>query len=302
MEDLSIAYPRLDILSRISTFLFAFDNLTHLCVENVVITLSPQWNGFGKLVKLELLSVSVELDELMTLLSKCPMLEYLDFECDHRRHYFMNYFINEEHTLEVLKSVKPINLTHLESVMISLLSGYVAEVEFIRNVLQWASVLKYMTLKSTFSGIGDEPNFSKMFLALHEVPQELPRMLNDLKTIKLRNVNFGIMDNVACVICLMRSSPKLYGLDINFDAWLLWAPRAEETYKAINYLKANQKQNINYNNLKIVIMKFVGIQPEMKFVKLLLLKGTELEQLKLTFLSMDDGELDKAKMELKLFY
>ncbi|XP_051115674.1 uncharacterized protein LOC127240867 isoform X3 [Andrographis paniculata] len=52
------------------------------------------------------------------------------------------------------------------------------------------------------------------FLALGGVPQELPSKLNDLKTIELRNVNFRIMDNVNCVVSLIRSSPKLYRMTL----------------------------------------------------------------------------------------
>ncbi|XP_051149873.1 F-box/FBD/LRR-repeat protein At1g13570-like [Andrographis paniculata] len=221
IEDLSLSYYVHESVSHvIPSVLFALEHLTNLCLEGVRIELPWQFSGFGRLIKLKLSCVSMELDELITLLSKCPMLECFDFELknsfiigeDKESNKELNHRLNvlkldtsfraldnvdcvlsllksspnlksldiscddsifdvEELSINCMKFADPIHLNHLESVKISFFSGSAGEMEFVRNVLQWASALKHMTLESTFWGVEIGPDFSKMVTDLAKFPR-----------------------------------------------------------------------------------------------------------------------------------
>ncbi|KAL0454993.1 UNVERIFIED_CONTAM: hypothetical protein Slati_0838500 [Sesamum latifolium] len=80
---------------------------------------------------------------------------------------------------------------------------------------------------------------------------------------------------VKCALCLIRSSPNLQSLKIESST-----SSKADMKTATQYLKAQQKHKIPLGRLKIVkISSIKGLEPEMEFVKLLLLKATALRKL-----------------------
>ncbi|KAK4387627.1 hypothetical protein Sango_2369300 [Sesamum angolense] len=60
--------------------LFAFDHLRHLYLAHVFIRLPHAFKGFNRLLRLDLVNVVIAPAEFKMLISKCPMLEYMDVE------------------------------------------------------------------------------------------------------------------------------------------------------------------------------------------------------------------------------
>ncbi|XP_051139050.1 putative F-box/FBD/LRR-repeat protein At4g03220 [Andrographis paniculata] len=290
-------------------------NLRALYLNRTDIKILPTFSGFNRLDSLSLVELRIDTKELHMFLSKSPMLELLIIDkC------------NDQNTFWPLNIDAP-NLRALYLV------GFFSSIclRKTRSVEELSVKFPYYGLSSRgaqygnfrYPGtIGDGSNLIKFlgqlpylvkleagisfiqFLALGGVPQELPFKLNNLMTIELREMDFGILTVVACVVCLIRSSPILHNLDITFDQWksMRWSPmRAEQMYKAVEYLKGEQKQNILCKNLKTVsILGFDGVESEVEFVKLLLLWGTKREQLEVNSHSLTK-RLDTLE-ELKRFY
>ncbi|KAL0454994.1 UNVERIFIED_CONTAM: FBD-associated F-box protein [Sesamum latifolium] len=60
--------------------LFTFDHLKHLYLAHVFISLPPAFKGFSRLLRLDLVDVVIAPAEFKMLISKCPMLEYMNLE------------------------------------------------------------------------------------------------------------------------------------------------------------------------------------------------------------------------------
>ncbi|XP_051149963.1 F-box/FBD/LRR-repeat protein At1g13570-like [Andrographis paniculata] len=260
-------------------------NLRELVIKHTGIKLPPTFHGFSRLASLCLAGLVIDPEELQLFISKCPVLHSLTVRKCNDQNGFWPLNIDAPN-LRVL---------NLDGLFSSICAQNTQSVQEVSAVYPYFALLSkdadYGRLKSSWA-IGDESNMIKFFgqlpsivklevgisflqfLALGGVPRELPSKLNDLKTIELKKMNFGIMDHVNSVVCLIRSSPKLYSLVINFEGWQTrswgeeWSHvnesiRAEQTQKAVEYMKDIQKQNIPYNDIKIVKMKlFEGTQPE----------------------------------------
>ncbi|XP_051139751.1 uncharacterized protein LOC127257396 [Andrographis paniculata] len=297
-------------------------NLRSLFLTSTNIKLPPTFSGFSRLEKLWLEDLCIDPKELQLFISKCRMLELLIVDKCNDQDTFWSLNIDAPN-LWMLKLCGLFSSIRLKN------TGYVKEVSVNYPYYDLLSEgAEYGNIKSSGT-IGDGSNMIKFFgrlpslvkleagisflqfLAIGGVPQELPCKLNNLTTIELRNISFGILDNVACVVCLIRSSPILCNLDITLENWkaLRWnqvsdSVRAEQMNKAVEYLKGEQKQSMSCKNLEIVSIElFRGVGPEVEFVKLLLLWGTELKQLELVSYSMAVAKgLDIAIEELKRFY
>ncbi|XP_051139752.1 F-box/FBD/LRR-repeat protein At1g13570-like [Andrographis paniculata] len=290
-------------------------NLKTLYLNQTDIKLPPTFRGFGRLDSLSLEELRIDPKELQLLVLKCPMLDLLIVDKCNDQNTFWSLNID-------VPNLRSLDLEGLFSSISLKKSGSVKEVSV---EYPYYGLLSEGTDNGTFRSSGSNiieffgqlPSLVKLevgisflqFLALGGVPQELPCKLNSLMKIELRNINFGILDNVSCAVCLIRSSPVLCILHITFEAWnsVWWGQvsdimRAVQTYKTVEYLKGEQKQNIPYNNLKTVSIEwFSGVEPEVEFLKLLLLWGTELEQLELVSYRVSE-ELDMAIEELKMFH
>ncbi|KAL0413174.1 UNVERIFIED_CONTAM: hypothetical protein Sradi_1519100 [Sesamum radiatum] len=195
--------------------LFTFDHLRHLYLAHVFINLPPAFKGFSRLLRLDLVNVVIAPAEFKMLISKSPMLEYIDLED---------------------------------------LYNHTGELEI------------------------DAPNlksFASLFFAKGGHSQNHPWYFNHLTDLSLSLILFRYIVEVKCALCLIRSSPNLQSLKIESST----SSKADmET--ATQYLKTQQKHKIPLGRLKIVkISSISGLEPEMEFEKLLLLKATALRKL-----------------------
>ncbi|XP_051149949.1 F-box/FBD/LRR-repeat protein At1g13570-like isoform X2 [Andrographis paniculata] len=81
INSLEFLFPCKNSLQPTIIRLVTFNHLKHLYIGNdCEVKLSPLFRGFNRLARLELVGVNIKLQVLEILLSKCPMLEYLNLK------------------------------------------------------------------------------------------------------------------------------------------------------------------------------------------------------------------------------
>ncbi|XP_051139744.1 F-box/FBD/LRR-repeat protein At1g13570-like [Andrographis paniculata] len=286
-------------------------NLRSLNLTRTNIKLPPGFSGFSRLFHLYLDGLWIDPKELQLFISKCPMLRTLDVKnCNENVSWSLNIDapnLRDVHLGGLFRSVCLKNTGYVEKFIVDNDRGGYGNFRSPGMIVDGSNMIKVFDQLPSLVKLEFGISFLQ-FLALGGPPQELPCKLNNLTMIELRYIDLAILDNVTCVVCLIRSSPILRSLEIIFD----WksersfsdSVRAEQMCKVVEYLKGEQKQNTPCNNLKIVkIEGFTGTEPEVEFVKLLLSWGTELERLVL--FSYTDAETQVPNMaikELKRFY
>ncbi|KAK4434299.1 hypothetical protein Salat_0592700 [Sesamum alatum] len=256
----------------------------------VEMRLPPAFKGFNRLLRLNLESVRIAPSALKKLISKCPMLEYMDLynlDCDIEEFdidapnlksfsYFGSFysicFKNASHLAKMSVSLGDINVLDYDMFEdYEIFDPYECD----RNVIEVLGQLSSLESDSGFL----------QFLARGGVPRKFPINLNHLTDLCLSFLHFDRMAEVMCALCLIRSSPNLQSLKII----------SLETFgvnmKATQYLKAQQKHEIPLGCLKIVkICWFSGMEPEMEFVKLLLSAATVLRKLEINYVYAAETE------------
>ncbi|KAK4434303.1 F-box/FBD/LRR-repeat protein [Sesamum alatum] len=286
--------------------LFNFDHLRHLYLIDGEIKLPPAFKGFSGLLRLELQNVYLAPWEFKKLISKCPSLEYMD----------LDDLDGDTRDLEIdapnLKSFSFIgrfnsicfkNASHL--VKMSIRTSYELEIpdefetsqefatfepyESDRNMIEVLVKLSSLTFEPyesdrnmievlvKLSSLESDGGFLQ-FLATGGVPQKLLTNLNHLTILSLFHIGFESIVEVKCALCLIRSSPNLQRLKITSGT-----PRKERNVKTTRFLTAQQTCQIPLHRLKNVkIQRFSGAEPEMEFLKLLLLAATVLGKLEIS--------------------
>ncbi|KAK4434993.1 hypothetical protein Salat_0662300 [Sesamum alatum] len=228
--------------------LFTFDHLAHLYLTNVQIKLPPAFKGFSSLLRLELQNVYIAPWEFKKLISKCPSLEYMDLDdldCD---------------TGEL----------EIDAPNLNLLASLADFATFEPYEIDWNMI----EVLGKLSSLEADGGFLQ-FLARGGVPQKLPTNLNHLRVLSLSHIGFEHIVEVKCALCLIRSSPNLQSLKIISEK-----SSDADMETTTRYLKAQQKHKIPLRRLKIVMIWCIsGREPEMEFVKLLLLTATALRKL-----------------------
>ncbi|KAL2242158.1 F-box/FBD/LRR-repeat protein At1g13570-like [Sesamum indicum] len=269
VEELALRYTF--IAQPIPYHLFTFDHLRHLYLADVFISLPPAFKGFNRLLRLELVDVEIALAELKMLISKCPMLEYLDLEdlyCETGEleidaPNLKSFFFYGQLFVFCFK-----NASHLSTMsFMTTFDEYSTfePTESDRNLIQVLG--KLSSLKS-------DGGFLR-FLAKGAEPQNLPWYFNHLTDLSLSLIDFRYIVEVKCVLCLIRSCPNLQSLKIESSK----SSKADMATTS-QYLKAQQNYNIPLGRLQNVKISCASsLEPEMEFVKLLLLKATALRKL-----------------------
>lgn len=67
-------------------------------------------------------------------------------------------------------------------------------------------IMQFKVSKELFS------NVCFKLLAVGNVPEKLPTMLNNLRSLELSEISFTVMDELSSALCLIRSSPNLQKL------------------------------------------------------------------------------------------
>ncbi|KAI8021912.1 F-box/FBD/LRR-repeat protein [Camellia lanceoleosa] len=131
------------------------------------------------------------------------------------------------------------------------------------------------------------------FLAVGGVPKSLPSTMNRLKILNLFQVSFHKIDQVSCVLFLIRSSPNLQKLEIRYFTNTLNPVNLEAVTKL---LQAQDLSKFPLSRLRKVKMLLLRVEPEMEFVKLLLACSTALKKMEILH---EPGSCEKAFEVLK---
>ncbi|XP_058192017.1 F-box/FBD/LRR-repeat protein At1g13570-like [Rhododendron vialii] len=176
---------------KLPSSLYSCLQLRHLKLHSCILKPPPGFEGFARLISLDLCDVAIADDILSSLISNCPLLEDLRLQSS-----------NSLHSLEVAGP----NLRKV------LCEGHFRSICF-TNTSRLANVEIYLNeyRKELFCGKEETPNSG---IAASSVPTRLPTTLNNLKHITLNEICFGERDEVSVLICLIRSSPNLEKITI----------------------------------------------------------------------------------------
>ncbi|CAI9759519.1 unnamed protein product [Fraxinus pennsylvanica] len=249
--------------------IFTFHQLRKLKLYKCVFNPPSGFKGFHKLLNLDLQNVDLEHETFASFISACPMLERLrlidctSFDCleiDAPKLKFLEFH-------GVFRSISFKNSPLLEGVFISFSSmEFKTGNRFSSNLINSLSCL---------------PSLEKLHLqafALEELaedglPKKLPVTLEKLKILHLSDMYFEKIEEIACVLCLIRSSPNLQKLKITAFTFDVVESVGE-------YLRAQKSSDCLLAQLKTVdMLLFSGVEPEMEFVKYLLASATGLEEM-----------------------
>ncbi|THF95201.1 hypothetical protein TEA_023650 [Camellia sinensis var. sinensis] len=116
-------------------------------------------------------------------------------------------------------------------------------------------------------------NFSQLLAAV-PVPKRISIMFNHLNDLVLDGLRFDDLDQVSCVLCLLRSSPNLRELYITVSAG-----GANGMESDLSYLEAPGCMDLMLNQLQTVnITSINGLRSELLFIKCVLASSPLLEK------------------------
>ncbi|XP_050224279.1 F-box/FBD/LRR-repeat protein At1g13570-like [Mercurialis annua] len=258
---ISSGYPH-----KLPSYLFSCLQLKYLCLSLCILTPPTTFQGFRTLIRLELLNVQLpsnfknficncwSLEELM--LDDCSDISCLEISCPKLK---LLYFKGSYQTLRLR------NMPHLATVSI-----YVTEAKSeglkipdLIQVLQLHNLpaVKYLSVDYYFL----------KNMVVHDALKRHPTALKHLKTIRTFYVSFAILEEVTSVFHLLRSSPNLQNLQIQFHPE---AVEPSELLEAEDFLKAEGQSDYSLNHLQgVKLQNFNSSRPEIEFVKFLLAKS-----------------------------
>ncbi|XP_060186135.1 F-box/FBD/LRR-repeat protein At1g13570-like [Lycium barbarum] len=258
----------LDELYELPSSLFICSQLRHLNLHDCLVHPPSTFEGFDRLVSLELCRVEISSESLGSLISHCPLLEKLVLK-----------------TLKVL-SVLEINAPMLRSFdftgsisslclknvpvltkasLICEHSSMVVENFDYAKFFESCSGLEHLLLNF---GYGYDEFFAD------EIPTRLPFYLNRVKHLDLSQIVLKNPFKLSCALCLIRSSPYLEYLKIEVNN----RPESdiEESFELERF------SDVTFNHLReVTVVSFGGTMPEMQFIKLLLAKSPVLVKMQI---------------------
>ncbi|KAL2455030.1 F-box/FBD/LRR-repeat protein [Forsythia ovata] len=289
--------------------LFMCLRLKHLSLSTCAINPPSSFNGFKRLISLELEDVSIDAAVLGNLISKCPLLEQL----------VLNILVKFD-GLEIaapmlklfkLKCYKPsicfLKSQLLEMVSVAAVKGgalTVADencnfVEYFKSLhaLQKLHInCHFMTVKLCLTML--LPSLFK-FLAADKVQTTLSATLNNLKVLELSAICLDSLVELSCSMLLIRSSPNLEKLNIEMRSLDIVG-----TSVVMDFLEVQDYSDVSLNRLhEVTLGNISGTAPEMALIKLLLEKSSTMRRMDIlsTFYEYDDKLVGTLK-ELNKFW
>uniref|UniRef100_A0A5B6ZGW5 F-box domain-containing protein n=1 Tax=Davidia involucrata TaxID=16924 RepID=A0A5B6ZGW5_DAVIN len=264
--------------------------LTHLNLRTCVFEPPPTFEGFSRLTSLVFYEVLISADTLASLISSCPLLDQLSLESfaifDHLEIVARN--LTFLHIRANFKTVRFINTPLLAIVSISF-KVHKDEQVFMEgetsNMIKFFDSLPVENLHMDYHYVKS--------LAAGGIPERLPTTLDHLKILKLSNICFGVLNEVACALLLIRSSPNLHKVTIK-----AFGSTIDVTNPVLEFLNVQGYSDVSLNQLREVEMLSIsGMKTELEFIKLLLAKSPMLQNM---LIEPDSGKVvDKGLMILK---
>ncbi|KAI8527419.1 hypothetical protein RHMOL_Rhmol12G0073600 [Rhododendron molle] len=258
-------------LYKLPSSLYSCLQLRHLNLNSCMIKPPPGFEGFTRLISLDLCDVVIADDVLSSLISNCPLLEDLTLHSS-----------TGSHSLEVVgpnlkcvrcdghfRSISFTNTTRLEDVCIYL-KGERAELRCSEEDL--SSSVMLLESVPVIESLGLDFCYVKG-LAVSGLPTRLPTTLNNLIEIMTYDICFGKRDELSILMCLIRSSPNLE--EITIEAF---PGGTSDIPIDLDFMEVHGCLDVSLNKLCEVDIKNVsGTKAELEFIKLLLAKSPILE-------------------------
>ncbi|XP_059307219.1 F-box/FBD/LRR-repeat protein At1g13570-like isoform X2 [Lycium ferocissimum] len=253
-------------LYKLPSSLFICSQLRHLNLHNCSIHHPSTFQGFDKLISLELCKVTISSELLESLISHCPLLEQL-----------------------VLKISKTINVIKINARMLRSFdfTGSISSI-CLKNVPLLAKVSLIYERSSMEAENFDYAKFFESCSALEhlllnfgygeffadEAPTRLPFYLDRVKHFHLSHIQLKESYKLSCALCLIRSFPYLEYLKI--EVYNEGDSGIQES------LELDRFSDVTFNHLREVMLEsFGGTTPEMQLIKILLAKSPVLVKMQI---------------------
>ncbi|XP_059308018.1 F-box/FBD/LRR-repeat protein At1g13570-like isoform X1 [Lycium ferocissimum] len=269
-------------LYKLSSSLFTCSQLRHLNLHYCFIDHPSAFQGFDKLISLELCEVTISSELLESLISHCPLLEQL----------VLDTTANSD-TIEVnapmLRSfdftgnISSICLKNVPRLLkVSLQGDYIKaeELDFAK-VFESCSALEHLLFNFSDSGFFAEEGY--------EAPTRLTFKLSSVKRFYLPDITLIESSyKLSYALCLIRSFPYLEYLEIKVRI-----EDDEDDDPILESLKLEHTSDMTFNHLSEVKLGcFAGTTPELQLIKLLLAESPLLERMLIDRRFIDHENLD----------
>ncbi|KAL3818379.1 hypothetical protein ACJIZ3_004284 [Penstemon smallii] len=256
---------------RLTSHILTFRNLRNLRLYNCMFEPPRGFEGFNKLVNLELHNCALKLSTFGDFIASCSSVENM-------RLIHCTRFDRLEITGPKLKSfdfngvfrvVEFKNCPVLTDVKL-----YFSSIEFKEEGRFSFDLVKSLSCLPALDELQLQA-FALEDLVDYGAPNKLPIALKTLKNLHLSDMYFEKIEETSCAICFIRSSPNLQRLKITAFTFDVVGSVAE-------FLRS-QKTSESLTHLRTVKMQlFSGIESEMEFAKYILASATVLEELSIT--------------------
>ncbi|MCE3216130.1 hypothetical protein HAX54_005040 [Datura stramonium] len=270
IEDLVLELP-LGEKYKLPSSVFTCSQMRHLVLRYCDINPPPTFEGFSKLLRLQLSDVAISDKCLENLISRCPLLEHMELDISHPLNYIevnapnLRFLYFGSKIISICFTNTPL-LADVSIVAVDVNHGSVERgtchfVEFFRSL----PAVKNLCLGQFI--------IKKILTAgLNEIPVKLPMPLLSLRQLSVFDICLSKLDEIHCLLCLIKSSPYLKEIVIIMQA--INNDEGDEV-PAFKLLEAEYDSDIKLNQLtKVKLIDIRGTKPEMELIKLLL--GTSL--------------------------
>ncbi|XP_033508323.2 F-box/FBD/LRR-repeat protein At1g13570-like [Nicotiana tomentosiformis] len=254
-------------LNKLPCSLFTCFQLRHLTLENCLIHPPPAFNGFDRLISLELHDVTISSKFLESLIYHCPLLERLVLRIPQH----LNVVEIKAPKLRSFKFTGSIQFITLKDVpllaKLSLVDTGFVRADNFDIAMFFESFISLELLHLDSDSI-------KFFARAGEVvPKRLPFDLICVKRLYLSEISLNGFKVISFALCLIRSFPCLQYLEIQVDE------EDDDDYirPTLICLEVEAFSDMTLNHLKTVkLRKISGTRLEMQLIKLLLAKSPAL--------------------------
>ncbi|XP_059307222.1 F-box/FBD/LRR-repeat protein At1g13570-like [Lycium ferocissimum] len=260
IQHLVLHFP-LNNLCRLPSSLFTCSQLRHLTLHNCIIHHPSTFEGFDRLISLELCEVTISAEMIKSLISLCPLLERLVLEISELLDTIeINAPMLRSFDFKgCISSLCLKNVPLLAKVSLIGKDSHEADYVDFAKLFESCPALKHLILDFFYSELFME--------ARDEAPTRLPFDINSVKRFDLPAIVLMDSYGLSCALCWIRSFPYLEYLEIRVynDAEDDHVPES---------LELERFADVTFNHLREVKLGcFVGIASEMQLIKLLLAKS-----------------------------
>ncbi|XP_069152482.1 F-box/FBD/LRR-repeat protein At1g13570-like [Solanum lycopersicum] len=273
----------LGIQYTVPSTLFTCSQLRHLNLHFCSISHPSAFEGFDKLISLELCGVSTSSELLESLISHCPLLEKLEMS-------ILEDLDMIEINAPMLKlfsfsgDISSICLKNVPRLVEASLIGDIEQTESLdfAKIFESCSALEQLSLNFLNSEFVAEEGY--------RVPRRLPVNLNNVRRFDVPDILLVESYKLSYIMCLLRSFPNLEYLELQVvdeDDSDTDEDEDEES------LQPETLSNLTFNHLvEFQLGSFIGGTSEMQFIKHLLANSPVLEIMVINRQFLDEEPLD----------